>query len=1394
MIKKGISGGMLSAFSLLNSADRQALTDHLTVRTSSRISEAAKIGLQSLYANSEEVLNKFENFDIVKAMKSREGANLLWVRARAIDANVINSNGDYFSDEELTAEGDYQGKKMPAYKTFEGVPIYSNHENKDIDKARGMVVYAEWDDDEQCVYCVFFIDEDAYPEVAQGIRHGYIHDVSMGCAVEYGICSICDNKATTEKEYCECLKKYKGKMHPSGKKAFEYNYGIKFIELSCVGDGAFEACEILELYDQEEILNKSQETVKTAVALNKSIVLAAGYHNGEKEVESALRQLEHLNRLIIKVAQSAGTLVGGQLLGGGAGAQNATVVKVLQGLGIDPSSSLNILDLVNLALNFLEVAVLNLFSRKDNIDLSHVAKLTKAMGELQNTLQDMIDDGIETGNTTNNQPMMPPASGVQQGQPQMQQPQMPPAGAQAQQQTNTMFEPSVGSMISPFSTQQEYVMPLGGGVGASVSDNVRFVWASTQDEVSVKKAEKNHFARLVMALAQLQEFCGVDKPQQNKEVLELPQKIKTTSSGDKYIMEHFKKIANDFKKNKEIALSVDISLDDTNGNKVVLSTNGGIKGYYKGALTNWKPDLGDNQLRMMESGQGYEVARDLMVSFGNLIKKAEEEKNVEHLIVLDEQVDQERKSKPEANNVEILNLHKGVMGDNEKNYNEVLENRRTHDKNLTQWEIMLEGQNENETVSIIHQLWDHARTAVGDEVLEEQLAPTRGASNVSGHRIINAVINGVASACRKSNAKPKDILEFLTANANNDDFAKVLKLARLGTPTRTAKLAMKKMSQMAPPTPQAPMAPMSPEATPEQPGGQNLDSITEIADSATPEMTEGDIMKALGVIRDSFEMAVNKLNEVLGESEEDMDPQKEDMESALGGEDDVDQDSMKGAVSGLSLAGDETGASPQELISQVNSMPINTMASKIDKIRKSGSSTRTASKKDLSTNIVGWLAEVADHYKLDTEKLALATKLFCSYEKAAEDVLLRSKTAAVKVVDETSHTTTIYATLDDIGVDVKDAMFSQKLREFAVDLLSNSGYEVDPGTFALTDIDVHEDGTVTAKVSSRASKTFAPDIAKEEYIDHDLDAIAAEPEMPEMGMGGPSVGEELSPEMGAPEEGAVVMSANAKAIKRLARISNVIKIAQGMGLPGAGAPAGGGGAMGGGPMMGGGDMSGGTPPMDAGPGVGAFTSGEADPFGGEGVNESPEPGNKSPWGTICPQCGSKDIDIANGEGKCNSCDAQLKYKFMVEATPPDTKGLGAPEGEEPMAEAPPVGGPVAGAEGGMPPATAPTGAGMGAPAGGMTPGAPAMASQYNVMTRVAYVTTADVYANALSNNFKKEAAHKLPVGMICPACSSRTASKKNNRTYCYDCGTISISSVKRIEGQPGKLAVDIVWL
>jgi hypothetical protein len=88
MIKKGISEGLLSINSLIFENDRQALASNSMTRTSASLREAAKIGLQSLYANADEVLDKYKDFDIIKEMKARNGANLLWVRARSIDADV----------------------------------------------------------------------------------------------------------------------------------------------------------------------------------------------------------------------------------------------------------------------------------------------------------------------------------------------------------------------------------------------------------------------------------------------------------------------------------------------------------------------------------------------------------------------------------------------------------------------------------------------------------------------------------------------------------------------------------------------------------------------------------------------------------------------------------------------------------------------------------------------------------------------------------------------------------------------------------------------------------------------------------------------------------------------------------------------------------------------------------------------------------------------------------------------------------------------------------------------------------------------------------------------------------------------------------------------------------
>jgi hypothetical protein len=1394
MIKRGISGGMLSVSSLIDKSERSALVKNTMVKTSSSIREAAKIGLQSLYANADEVLERYKDFDIIKEMKARNGANLLWVRARAIDADVCNANGDYFEESELTKEVDCQGKKMPAYKTFEGVPIYTNHKNDNIEEAKGMVVYAEWDDEEKCVYCVFFIDEDAYPDIARGVRQGYIHDVSMGCSVNEGKCSICGNKATTEKDYCDCLKKYKGKMHPSGKKAFEYNYGIKFIELSCVGDGAFDACEILELYDQDDLLQKAAGTIKSAQALNSSISLAVSMNDeisDKREVESALRQLQNLNKDIIKIAQTAGTLVGGQLIGN-AGAQNATVVKVLQGLGIDPSGSLNILDLVNLALNFLEVAVLNLFSRKDNIDLTHVAKLTKAMGELQNTLQDMIDDGIETAGQKGGQPMIP-AQPQPQGQPAGAAPAAPaqepaPAQAAAPPAQQMSFTPAVGQMISPFS-QQPMAMPLGGGVSAS-NNNVRMVWASSNNEVESTPMTKNNlskFGKFAIALNNLREACGVPEKINDEVIFSTPQNNKIpASSGDKKIMDHFKKIASDLKKQNTVALAIDIKLDDQSGNRVVLSTDKGIKGFHNGRLTNWSPNLTDAQLNQMENGDGYRVAADLLKDFSDVVKTAT---SIDALISLDKHVEDHHENTEVVICDVITDQHSGSK---DETMQQRIDGRRKNKEHETVMEEMLGEKRTKDEVRIVTELAKDAKKNLGDTQLEDMLHPNFGQSAVPGKEIMSGVMNAVVKTCVATKAKPADVLEFLTKSASNKNFAKILKLARLGTTAREFDSIMNKFAQMELPDDVAAL----PETTsPDMDMPMEQAAIEDVADVTSPEATEGEIISALNVIKDNFSTAVEKLTELLDKMNPEEATKEDDMKDALEADEaDMDGETMKGAVTGLSLAGEELGESPESMIDAVNDMPVDKLASKINEARKaSKTGRRAASVKSLDNSIACWLADVSNERNLSTDKITLAAKLFCSYKEAATKVLEKSiRTSEVEVVDETIHTTTIMATLEDIGADVEDAAFNQKFRDFAVDLLSNSGYEVDPGTFALTEINVSADGMVCGKVSTRATKTFRPEIAKDmkpdTYVDKDraMMEINSPALMPD-GMPENMPGMEVvpsSPGMGVEAPVEIVMSESAKTTRKLARLKNIVKVAQGLGLPGAPAPAGGAGA--GAPGVGAmdpnlGGMAGG--PADL--GVGSLT-GSTPELGEPTIDETPEPGNKSPWGSICPQCGSKDVDIANGEGNCNACGAKLKYKFIVEVAPPEEGGTGeAPApGLDLEAPAAPVGG-LGAPEAGL---------GAAAPAAPAAPGMAPMASSLRVMKRIAYTTSAEVYAKSLSDGFNPHTADKLPVGMCCPACGSRTASKKQKHTYCYDCGTMSVSEVKKVAGQPGTLEASIVWI
>jgi len=241
--------------------------------------------IEDIYENKDEVIfytNKKPNFDLLRESKTLEVKyplvktakvikvapkedDFLYVRNRAISAgNVIensdgttqivniddiykeferysklirgaNSNGDFFTDFELKLH----------YKTFIGKPAFVDHDNENIENARGVIIDAIYNEKGNFVELLKAVDKKAYPELTQGIVRHYITDTSMGCRCGYSLCSICGNKAITEDDFCEHIINYKG-MNFNGLPVWEDNRDIEFFEDSFVTQGADPDAKIME--------------------------------------------------------------------------------------------------------------------------------------------------------------------------------------------------------------------------------------------------------------------------------------------------------------------------------------------------------------------------------------------------------------------------------------------------------------------------------------------------------------------------------------------------------------------------------------------------------------------------------------------------------------------------------------------------------------------------------------------------------------------------------------------------------------------------------------------------------------------------------------------------------------------------------------------------------------------------------------------------------------------------------------------------------------------------------------------------------------------------------------------------------------------------------------------
>lgn len=168
--------------------------------------------------NDPEKIEALAEFDVDKE-------SFLYVRARAVSSGEHygpNDNGDFFPEAEL--------EKF--HKTFVRRGVYVNHKSDDPAGAIGIILDAVWHGDKRkYVECLLAIDRSE--PIAKKIESGIAHSWSMGALVRECECNVCHKTATTEAEYCDCLRTAMGKSW-NGKRVYAINRGINFYELSNV--------------------------------------------------------------------------------------------------------------------------------------------------------------------------------------------------------------------------------------------------------------------------------------------------------------------------------------------------------------------------------------------------------------------------------------------------------------------------------------------------------------------------------------------------------------------------------------------------------------------------------------------------------------------------------------------------------------------------------------------------------------------------------------------------------------------------------------------------------------------------------------------------------------------------------------------------------------------------------------------------------------------------------------------------------------------------------------------------------------------------------------------------------------------------------------------------------
>lgn len=1339
-------------------------------------------GMQKLYCNTEDLIQHYINsgFDIIKEMKSKP-ESFLWVRAKAIVADIPNENGDYFPLEELKKEREFPTSKgterIPAYKTFEGCRIFSNHDNEDVEKAKGLIVHAELDEENKCVWCTFYIDSEAYPDIDRGIRYGYITDVSMGVQVEWSECSICGNKATKEAEWCEHIKKYKGKrfsgyisegprkgQYAKDELVYEINHDLKFIELSLVSDGAFRECEIENIMVPSDIINNIKN-FKQKVANVKHDVANKITDCNAALLLSIIDKAENISDSIDQIYKKSSVH------------QNVMVRK----------AAVSLLDLLNDVLNKIEAAIVALLTRKDRVDLSHVEKLAKVIADVQEEVSSLLDDGLasmalDTSNVPLQQSPIPapvtsseaPAAqptGGNVAQPQAA-PQQPVPQADYTQIGN------VGQVMLPMETAPAGGVPLNQEniFDAGIADLPMAVsFAGLQGNVRLKKVAEN----IGNAIRQIDEILNIKNNSQINQ-----NKINQRGGKDMSLLEL---LANKILSNNAQYSDLDYCQRTADGKfKVVVSSRDGkVRGYFNDAEVEWEPNITNEDIEQIREGNISKVCEKWLREFsahcksGN-IRYANVDggescptcSTMEEKLEENQEVLTQRKGSPEDTIETIMEEHrKGVD-------NRVMEQKFKphHSVSHGAMECQLEESRMGSPEDTMEQQLEQRRPGAENEVMEQKLQPLRKVSSVikMADRVTTAMLQALAKTIVEAESYPSEVINVLEKIMKEKDINQEVN-NYLTEHSKNKRIARRERAMFGLEKSTVPV---------------NVSLLENIADVVLKNVHEiGPVYKTvLAKIIDNKETVkkiIGKLAAQLNNNgdfsdvdtteeladkqqmtfEEAVDKVLDAMSTSLSTDDGEVELSVSDIINALDIIDNVLAKEPDktfdDIIDEINNWDIKEVIIHVENIISIG-------EKEARDQIFLEIANAVESGKFtESDNAVIALKKLAENKDAAkviyeekfekdqegvtgEEKLSKQASVEIESGEQRVKYITITCDISDLQEFISQNGISEDediveiIKDFAYQQLIRNGYQVSRDALDNSRIAVNEnDGIVKIEIENMFMRTgFDKDLVKNIITPKAVESIARTKNR--------MMRKAQMPPMFTPPAPAATNLGGA--------------MPMGQGMPGT-MPMG----QMEQPGMGGGEM----PAPEQVDDIGALG---LDTMKEEGKEDTPELEKKTvfPIGSICPNCGSHDVDLAESKGECRNCGTKFDIKISLD-------NIVIPSSDREQEEKSPLEVGISGTlnteepSGGASEQVAPQ------PASPQQLRLPAMASAlswYSPAERFVRLATAKKLS--LSDEPSRPVAR-------CIVCGNNDIEMINSKYFCFACGTIGLFNVRRSKKYPDRV-------